>query len=86
VLRVVLHPFIASMPVSLLGLLVALGLRLGHLIPSIHSHIGTAHQIFLSAGLMAYVLNSPRQTLISANKEGLVSLTGMYYLHFPCFA
>lgn len=28
---------------------------------------------------MSYVLNAPRQTLISANKEGLVSLAGKYY-------
>jgi len=80
VLRVVLHPFIASMPISLLGLLVALGSCLAHL-PSIPSHSGTAHQISLSVGLMSYVLNAPRQTLISANKEGLVSLTGKYHSH-----
>ena len=35
---------------------------------------------------MSYVLNAPRLTLISANKEGLVSLAGKYYHHFPRFA
>jgi len=32
--------------------------------------------------LTSYVLNTPRQTLISANKEGLVSLTGEHRLAF----
>jgi hypothetical protein len=48
---------------------------------------GVAHQISLSLGLASYALNATRQTLISANKEGLVSLTGMYPLVFrsrPC--
>ncbi|KAF8485699.1 hypothetical protein F5888DRAFT_1904238 [Russula emetica] len=52
------------MPISLLGLLVAL-----------------AHQLSLSAGLTSYVLNATQQTLISANKEGLVSLTGYLAIH-----
>jgi len=30
---------------------------------------------------MSYVLNAPRQTLISANKEGLVSITGYLAIH-----
>ncbi len=47
---------------------------------SILVHPGIAHQFFLSIGLTSYVLNAPRQTVISANKEGLVSLTGKYYL------
>ncbi|KAI9459321.1 GWT1-domain-containing protein [Russula earlei] len=64
VLRVHLLPLIASMPISLLGLLVA-----------------SAHQLSLSAGLTSYVLNAPRQTLISANKEGIVSLTGYLAIH-----
>ncbi|KAH9971554.1 GWT1-domain-containing protein [Lactifluus volemus] len=64
VLRVFLHPLIPNMPISLLGLLVAL-----------------VHQLSLSAGFMSYVLNAPRQTLISANKEGLVSLPGYLAIH-----
>ncbi|KAF8259747.1 GWT1-domain-containing protein [Lactarius quietus] len=64
VLRVFLRPLLTTMPISLLGLLVAL-----------------AHQLSLSAGLTSYVLDAPRQTLISANKEGLVSLTGYLAIH-----
>lgn len=64
VLRTFLRPFVTRMPISLLGLLVAL-----------------AHQLSLSAGLTSYVLNAARQTLISANKEGLVSLTGYFAIH-----
>ena len=43
---------------------------------------GVAHQFSLSVGLTSYVLNAARQTLISANKEGLVSITGMCPLVF----
>ncbi|KAH8984819.1 GWT1-domain-containing protein [Lactarius akahatsu] len=64
VLRVFLHPLFTTVPISLLGLLVAL-----------------AHQLSLSAGLTSYVLDAPRQSLISANKEGLVSLTGYLAIH-----
>ncbi|KAH9015069.1 GWT1-domain-containing protein [Lactarius hengduanensis] len=64
VLRVFLHPLFTTVPISLLGLLVAL-----------------AHQLSLSAGLASYVLDAPRQSLISANKEGLVSLTGYLAIH-----
>jgi phosphatidylinositol glycan class W len=64
VLRVCLRPLFTTMPISLLGLLVAL-----------------AHQLSLSSGLMTYVLDAPRQTLISANKEGLVSLAGYLAIH-----
>ncbi|KAI9462017.1 GWT1-domain-containing protein [Lactarius psammicola] len=64
VLRVFLHPLFTTIPISLLGLLVAL-----------------AHQLSLSVGLASYVLDAPRQSLISANKEGLVSLTGYLAIH-----
>ncbi|KAH9956341.1 GWT1-domain-containing protein [Russula dissimulans] len=43
--------------------------------------VASAHQLSLSAGLTSYVLNAPRQNLISANKEGLVSLTGYLAIH-----
>ncbi|KAI0301405.1 GWT1-domain-containing protein [Russula brevipes] len=43
--------------------------------------VASAHQLSLSAGLTSYVLNAPRQTLISANKEGLVSLVGYLAIH-----
>ena len=42
------------------------------------SHIYLAHQIALSSGgLASYVFNAPRANVISANKEGLVSLVGV---------
>ena len=46
---------------------------------------GVAHQFSLSFGLTSYVLSAARQTLISANKEGLVSITGMCPLFFFLF-
>ncbi|KZP17007.1 GWT1-domain-containing protein [Athelia psychrophila] len=65
VLQVFLHPLIARMPVAFLGSLVAV-----------------AHQMALSLwGLEGYVLNAPRVGLISANKEGIVSLTGYLAIH-----
>lgn len=65
ILQVMLHPFMIYLPVSLLGVIVAV-----------------AHQISLSSmGLMDYVLHAPRTSLVSANKEGLVSVTGYLALH-----
>ncbi|EPQ50545.1 GWT1-domain-containing protein [Gloeophyllum trabeum ATCC 11539] len=65
VLQVALHPLIASMPISLLAVLCAL-----------------AHQLALSlGGLQRYVLTAPRTTLVSANKEGIVSLVGYLAIH-----
>ncbi|KAF8465850.1 GWT1-domain-containing protein [Russula ochroleuca] len=64
VLRVLLHPLITNMPISLLGLIVA-----------------SAHQLSLSVGMTSYVLHAARQNLISANKEGLVSLMGYFAIH-----
>ena len=44
--------------------------------------ISAAHQLALSfGGLEGYVLDAPRVGVFSANKEGIVSLTGM---HTPC--
>ncbi|KAK7680315.1 hypothetical protein QCA50_016555 [Cerrena zonata] len=64
-LQVLLHPFIVYLPISLLGVIVAI-----------------SHQIALSSGgLASYVFNAPRSTLISANKEGLVSLIGYLAIH-----
>jgi hypothetical protein len=75
-LQVALHPLIQRMPVSLIGVLVALCMstvyQLGH--ADLHS---SAHQMALSLlGWQNYVLHAPRTNLISANKEGLVSLSG----------
>lgn len=44
---------------------------------SLHDQCPVAQQVFLSyGGLASYVLNAPRTTLVSQNKEGLVSLIG----------
>ncbi|TFY79982.1 hypothetical protein EWM64_g4031 [Hericium alpestre] len=64
VLQVLLHPLIMKLPISLIGVLLAL-----------------AQQIILSAGLQEFVINAPRTTLISANKEGIVSLPGYLAIH-----
>ena len=42
------------------------------------AHVGTAHQLALSVGgLIDYVMHAPRLTVVSANKEGITSLTGI---------
>ncbi|THH03925.1 hypothetical protein EW145_g5899 [Phellinidium pouzarii] len=65
ILQVILHPAIAYIPISLLGFLVAL-----------------SHQIGLSlTPLQYYALNAPRTNLLSANKEGLISLAGYLAIH-----
>ncbi|KAF9461756.1 GWT1-domain-containing protein [Collybia nuda] len=65
VMQVSLHPLIARIPLSLLGILVAI-----------------AQQMALSyMGLYDFVLNAPRTNIISANKEGIVSLTGYLAIH-----
>ncbi|KAI0292219.1 GWT1-domain-containing protein [Multifurca ochricompacta] len=43
--------------------------------------VALGHQLLLSAGFASYVLNAPRETFISANKEGIVSLTGYLAIH-----
>ncbi|KIL66037.1 hypothetical protein M378DRAFT_161257 [Amanita muscaria Koide BX008] len=65
VLQVVLHPLILRTSVSLLSIIVAI-----------------AQQVVLSyGGLQDYVLNAPRTSLVSANKEGIVSLPGYLAIH-----
>ncbi|KAG9308307.1 GWT1-domain-containing protein [Chiua virens] len=65
VAEVVLHPIIKYMPISLLGL-----------------WIGVLHQLALSfLGLESFLLHAPRSNIISANKEGLISLLGYLSLH-----
>ncbi|ETW77608.1 hypothetical protein HETIRDRAFT_480289 [Heterobasidion irregulare TC 32-1] len=43
--------------------------------------VALAHQCALSLGLSSYVLDAPRTGLISANKEGIVSLIGYLAIH-----
>ncbi|TEB32745.1 GWT1-domain-containing protein [Coprinellus micaceus] len=65
ILQVLLHPIIIYLPISLIGILVAV-----------------AQQTVLSRyGLKEYVLNAPRTSLVGANKEGIVSLTGYLAIH-----
>ncbi|KAJ3542969.1 hypothetical protein NM688_g5917 [Phlebia brevispora] len=65
IFEVLLHPLVIYMPISLIGVLFAI-----------------AHQTALSAGgLMEYVLHAPRVGIISANKEGIVSLAGYIAIH-----
>lgn len=65
VLQVLLHPLIVLLPISLLGVAAAV-----------------SHQLALSyGGLTTFVLHAPRTSLISQNKEGLVSLIGYLAIH-----
>ncbi|KAF5384964.1 hypothetical protein D9615_001166 [Tricholomella constricta] len=65
ILQVILHPVIIRIPLALLGVLVAL-----------------AQQLTLSAlGMQDFVLKAPRAGLISANKEGIISLSGYLAVH-----
>lgn len=66
ILQVILHPILLRYPISLIGLLIAF-----------------FQQILLSVfNFQNYVLTSPRTTsLISSNKEGLISLIGYLSIH-----
>ncbi|KIJ91233.1 hypothetical protein K443DRAFT_686228 [Laccaria amethystina LaAM-08-1] len=65
ILQVLLHPIIIYLPVSLLGVLIAVGQQ------SALSHFA----------LESYILTAPRTSIISANKEGIVSLPGYLAIH-----
>jgi phosphatidylinositol glycan class W len=65
IIEVLLHPIILRIPIALLGL-----------------WIGVLHQFALSSGGMKdFLLNAPRSNIISANKEGLLSLLGYVSIH-----
>ncbi|EMD36738.1 hypothetical protein CERSUDRAFT_83761 [Gelatoporia subvermispora B] len=64
-LEVLLHPLIVHAPISLLGIVAAVSQQLS----------------LSSLGFMRFVFEAPRVSLISANKEGLVSLTGYFAVH-----
>ncbi|KAJ7081634.1 GWT1-domain-containing protein [Mycena belliarum] len=65
ILQVLLHPLIRVVPSSLLGV-----------------GVGLLQQIALSLfGLKHYVRTAPRLNIISANKEGFVSLAGYLSIH-----
>ncbi|PCH36925.1 hypothetical protein WOLCODRAFT_127895 [Wolfiporia cocos MD-104 SS10] len=65
VLQVLLHPAMIYLPISLLGMLVAL-------VQQFALYYG---------GMQEYVLTAPRLSLVSHNKEGIVSLTGYLAIH-----
>ncbi|KAI9567728.1 GWT1-domain-containing protein [Boletus coccyginus] len=65
VAEVALHPIIKYMPISLLGLWIAV----------LHQFA------LSFVGLEAFLLDAPRSNVIYANKEGLVSLLGYLSLH-----
>ncbi|KAJ7825393.1 GWT1-domain-containing protein [Mycena olivaceomarginata] len=65
VLQTLLHPLLRVAPASLFGV-----------------GVGILQQLFLSVfGLKEYVRSAPRLNLISANKEGIVSLAGYLSIH-----
>ncbi|KAG2117401.1 GWT1-domain-containing protein [Suillus cothurnatus] len=65
IIEVLLHPIILRIPIALLGL-----------------WIGVLHQFALSSrGMKDFLLNTSRSNIISANKEGLLSLLGYVSIH-----
>ncbi|KAH9934551.1 GWT1-domain-containing protein [Epithele typhae] len=65
ILQVLLHPLMVYVPISLMGVVVAV-----------------SHQLALSSGqLDEFILHAPRESMISANKEGLISLPGYLAIH-----
>ncbi|KAI9068191.1 hypothetical protein FKP32DRAFT_1562231 [Trametes sanguinea] len=65
VLQVLLHPVIVHVPISLLGVIVAISHQLA----------------LSAGGLQRFVLEAPRVGVVSSNKEGIVSLTGYLAIH-----
>ncbi|KAK2460809.1 hypothetical protein APHAL10511_007279 [Amanita phalloides] len=65
VLQVALHPLILRSSITSLGI-----------------GVGIGHQLLLSyAHLQEYIFNAPRISWVSANKEGIISLTGYLSIH-----
>ncbi|KAG2124919.1 GWT1-domain-containing protein [Suillus cothurnatus] len=65
IIEVLLHPIILCIPIALLGL-----------------WIGVLHQFALSSrGMKDFLLNTSWSNIISANKEGLLSLLGYVSIH-----
>ncbi|VDB96676.1 unnamed protein product [Peniophora sp. CBMAI 1063] len=65
-LQILLHPILANQTVP---------------IPALGLLLAGAQQLSLSTGAANYILHAPRTSLLSANKEGLLSLPGYLALH-----
>ncbi|KZV75704.1 hypothetical protein PENSPDRAFT_647000 [Peniophora sp. CONT] len=65
-LQILLHPILANQTVP---------------IPALGLLLAAAQQLSLSTGSADYILHAPRTTILSANKEGLLSLPGYLALH-----
>ena len=67
-------------PISLLGLVVAVCTsHSARLLAEPDTEHALAHQLALSMGkLDLFILLAPRESVISANKEGLISVTGEF--------
>ena len=72
-----LHPVIIYLPVSLVGVLIAVGECTSIDVNFPPNSVPAGQQSALShLGLESYILTAPRTSIISANKEGIVSLPG----------
>ena len=82
VLEALLHPILPFAPVSMIA--IAIALCESCYLPQ-HCRANSrypAHQVALSvAGWREFVLFAPRTNLVSANKEGIVSLFGYFAIH-----
>ncbi len=77
-MEILLHPIILRVPISMLGILIAMcEFCLPKLCARINLSVG--QQLGLSVfGLQDVVLSAPRVGIFSANKEGIVSLMGLF--------
>jgi len=78
-MQVILHPMLQRHPISLVGVVVGLcELPIFNFVVFLCLKGNAVQQLFLSRlSLKEYILNAPRISIISANKEGIVSLLGM---------
>ena len=77
-LEAVLHPLMLYQPIWVIGFTVALGKCGPKGTLRLLADDRAVQQFVLSHGLMDYVLTAPRTSLISHNKEGIISLPGPY--------
>ncbi len=83
-LQVLLHPIIQWAPISLVGVVIAVGENPPWSCKTSLTVPRLVHQLALSfGGLEVYILFEPRRSLISANKEGLISTLGRSIRFLP---